>query len=152
MMTTNGTEDKSVGISIPLTERTLMRLTDDTILKIGKTYVAALKRAGLDVRKARHGNKIKLRTQLMGARLNVGPDKLPGIFIDSSCPNLISEMEGLMWRRHKTGIGEEMYDDNFDRATPDHAFDAACNVLAEYDMQRIKNARQRTPARFYDDY
>ena len=44
MMTTNGTEDKLVGISIPLTERTLMRLTDDIIVNMGKTYVAALKR------------------------------------------------------------------------------------------------------------
>jgi len=118
----------------------------------GKEQISALRRAGLDVRKARHGNKIKLRTQLMGARLNTGPDKLPGIYFDPACPNLIAEMEGLMWRRHKAGVGEELYDDNFDRGTPDHAFDAACNILAEYDMQRIRAARQRNPAKFYSDY
>ncbi len=118
----------------------------------GKEQISALRRAGLDIRKARHGNKIKLRTQLMGGRLNIGVDKLPGIFIDPGCPNLIAEIEGLMWRRRKVGVGEEMYDDNFSPVTPDHAFDALVNCLAEYDMQRGKNARQHEPTKFYNDY
>lgn len=118
----------------------------------GKEQIRALRKAGLDVRKARHGNKIKLRTQLMGGRLNVGKDKLPGIYFDSACPNLIAELEGLMWRRRKAGAGEEMYDDNFDPTTPDHAFDALVNVLAEYDTQRAKGPKQEQPVGFYDNY
>jgi hypothetical protein len=89
----------------------------------------------------------------VGARLNIGPDKLPGLFVDSACPNLIAELEGLMWRRTKHGAGgEEIYDDNFDRATPDHAYDALGNVLAEYDMERLAPPRQERPVKMYGGY
>lgn len=118
----------------------------------GKKEIQALRSAGLNVRKARHGNKIKLRTQLMGSRLNISPDKLPGIYIDGKCANLIAEIEGLMWRRIKSGAGEEMYDDNFSSTTPDHAHDALGNILAEYDMQRVRGKKQAGPVRIYADY
>ena len=117
----------------------------------GKEQITAIRRAGLDIRKARHGNKIKLRVQLMGGRLNVGPDKLPGLYIDAACANLIAEVEGLMWRRRKAGAGEEMYDDNFSVQTRDDAHDALGNILAEYDMQRPNRGRPQGPARSYGD-
>ncbi len=99
----------------------------------GKAEIQKLRNMGLRVSPARHGNKIKLRVQLMGARLNVSGGK-PGMYFTPECPNLIAEVEGLMWRRSRlTGGGEETLTDNFERGTPDHAFDAVCNILSEWD-------------------
>ena len=103
----------------------------------GKAEIAKLRNAGFSVSKARHGNKINLRYQLLGARLNLGPGKLPGIYFTPECPNLIAEVEGLMWaRRRLTGGGEEMLNDTFDRDTPDHAVDAVTNSVAEFDASQ----------------
>lgn len=100
----------------------------------GKAEIAKLRNMGFEVSKARHGNSLELRVQLMGARLNLGPGKLPGIYFTPECPNLIAEVEGLMWRRTRlTGGGEEMLTDAFERGTPDHAWDAMVNILAEWD-------------------
>ena len=100
----------------------------------GKAEIAKLRNMGFKVSPARHGNRLNLRVQLMGARLNLGPGKLPGIYFTPECPNLIAEVEGLMWRRSRlTGGGEEMLTDAFERGTPDHAWDAMVNILAEWD-------------------
>ncbi len=100
----------------------------------GKAEIAKLRNMGFEVSPARHGNRLNLRVQLMGARLNLGPGKLPGIYFTPECPNLIAEVEGLMWRRTRlTGGGEEMLTDAFERGTPDHAWDAMVNILAEWD-------------------
>ncbi|KKL17944.1 hypothetical protein LCGC14_2480440, partial [marine sediment metagenome] len=100
----------------------------------GKAEIAKLRNMGFQVSKARHGNSLELRVQLMGARLNLGPGKLPGIYFTPECPNLIAEVEGLMWRRSRlTGGGEEMLTDAFERGCPDHAWDAMVNILAEWD-------------------
>jgi len=103
----------------------------------GKHEIEALRTAGFNVRPARHGNRIQVRYQLVGARLNVHAAlKLPGMYITPSCPNLITELETLNWRRVKLhGKDEEEMSDQagFERGAPDHAFDALANVLAEYD-------------------
>lgn len=100
----------------------------------GKQEIETLRRAGFNVRPARHGNKLALRVQLVGARLNVGPTKLPGMYVAPECPNLITELETLAWKRVKLqGRVEEHMADEFERGAPDHAFDAWANILAEYD-------------------
>ena len=118
----------------------------------GKKEKEALRRAGFDVTSVRHGNKIKLRVQLAGARLSLKAQKEPGAFIDPLCPNLISELEGLMWARSRVDGADEIMTDNFARGTPDHAFDAWVNTLPEYDMVREPIARQRGAIDLYGRY
>ncbi len=117
----------------------------------GKKEIEALRKAGFDITKARHGNRINLRVQLAGARLSLRAQKEPGAYLDPAVKNLISELEGLMWARTKVGSGEELLD-NFARGTPDHAFDAWCNTLPEYDMERAAPARQSGPIKVYGGY
>jgi len=113
----------------------------------GKHEAATLRSAGFSVRPARHGNDIKLRAQLVGARLNVDAGtKLPGLFISNSCPNLITELETLSWKRVRVpGKAEEIMNDEFERGAPDHAFDAFANCLSEYDQP--PRPWKRPPAR-----
>lgn len=111
----------------------------------GAKEIQLLRNAGFNVRGARHGNKLNARVQLVGARLNVHPAaKLPGLFITSACPNLITEIETLAWRRVKlVGQAEEMMADEFERGAPDHAFDGLANIVAEYDGSRPPVQRER---------
>ncbi len=116
----------------------------------GKQEIEKLRHAGFRVSPANHGNKLALRVQLVGARLNIGPDKLPGMYVTPECPNLISEIEGLAWRRVRlSGSAEEHMADEFDRGCPDHAFDALANVLSEYDLVRQAPVRSAGPVRVY---
>lgn len=119
----------------------------------GKQQIEALRNLGFKVQRARHGNKINLRVQLVGARLNIHPaSKLPGLFIDPSCPNTIRELEGLSWKRTKLqGQTEEVMTDDFERGDDDHAFDALANVMAEYDGKRTPGKRQTKPVSVYGD-
>jgi len=119
----------------------------------GKQQIQALRGMGFKVQNARHGNKIALRTQLVGARLNIDPaSKLPGLYMTSECPNLISELEALSWRRTKIkGEADEVMNDAFERGDEDHAFDALANVLAEYDAVRMPIERQREPVSVYGE-
>lgn len=120
----------------------------------GKKEIEQLRAMGFKVQKARHGNKLKLRVQLVGARLNVNPAlKLPGLYIDPSCPNLIRELEGLSWRRTKMqGEAVEVMTDDFERGDDDHAFDALANILCEYDGKKLPGKRQSEPVRIYGDF
>ncbi len=103
----------------------------------GKREMQALSAAGYRVRPARHGNRFELRVQLVGSRLNVGPDKLPGLYIDPLCGNLISELETLQYARHRSvDLGQEELRDKFEPGQPDHAFDALANIVAEWDAVR----------------
>ena len=90
----------------------------------GKAEIEKLRNIGFDVVPASHGNKIPLRVQLVGARLNISPEtKLPGCYFTPEVPNLIMEIEGLAWRRHRIqGRMDEQLTDNFASGTPDHAF------------------------------
>ena len=104
-------------------------------------WMTKLNNAGFMVRKARHGNDITLRVQLVAARLNLRGTE-PGLWIAQSCPNLISEIEGLMWYRTRVpGKSEEILRDRFEQGTPDHAFDALTNIVAEWDGIREAPAR-----------
>lgn len=119
----------------------------------GKRETEILRRAGFEIRAARHGNKIALRTQLFGARLNQDVNKLPGMYISPQCPNLITEVETLAWKRVRLqGRTDEIMNDEFERGAPDHAFDAATNVIAEYDGRPAKVVRPREPVKLYGDY
>jgi hypothetical protein len=119
----------------------------------GKKEIEALRAMGFKVQKARHGNKINVRYQLVGARLNVdSATKMPGLYIDPSCPNLIRELENLSWRRSKPqGQAEEIMSDAFERGDDDHAFDALANVLCEYDGKKAPGKRQTKPVSVYGD-
>ncbi|MFQ5472535.1 MAG: hypothetical protein ACE5FA_06595, partial [Dehalococcoidia bacterium] len=108
----------------------------------GKAEIEKLRHAGFTVQAARHGNRLPLRVQLVGARLNEGPGKLPGMYVTSECPNLIMELETLAWRRVKiSGKMEEHPTNDFERGAPDHAFDALANVLAEWDAAAVPYKR-----------
>jgi hypothetical protein len=102
---------------------------------------------GFRASKARHGNKIALRVQLMRRRLTVdAATKLPGLFHTSAVPNLTRETEMLMWKRQRlAGQTEEMLRDEFDPVCDDHAYDAADNVLAEWDVGRELGPRPVGP-------
>ncbi len=116
----------------------------------GRREMDALRRLGFHVEPARHGNKIALRVQLMGARLNVGPDKLPGMFISPDCPNLIREVEALTWRRERlSGRMEEVMNDAFDPSCDDHAIDAATNVVSAYDASSAPWKQPKEPLVLY---
>jgi hypothetical protein len=119
----------------------------------GKAQIDALRAMGFKVQKARHGNKIALRVQVVGARLNVDPaTKMPGLYVTPECPNLINELEGLSWKRTKLqGAAEEIMTDDFERGDPDHAFDAIANVLFEYDGKKAPGKRQTKPVSVYGD-
>ena len=112
----------------------------------GKEEIQKLRNVGFDVVPASHGNKIALRVQLIGARLNISPQtKLPGMYITPECPNLITEIEGLAWRRHR----DAPHTDNFDRSTPDHLVDAFSNILSEWDAVRSPFRMPKGVARVY---
>lgn len=117
----------------------------------GKQEIEKLRHAGFKVSPANHGNKLKLRVGLVGARLNVHPSsKLPGMYVTPECPNLIAELEGLAWRRVRlSGASDEMMADEFDRRSSDHAFDAWANVLAEWDLVRQAPVRSAGPVSVY---
>jgi hypothetical protein len=119
----------------------------------GKAQIEALRALGFKVQKARHGNRIALRVQLVGARLNVDAGtKMPGLYIDPGCPNLIRELEGLSWKRTKLqGHAEEVMTDDFSREDDDHAFDALANILCEYDGKRPAGRRQTKPVSVYGE-
>jgi phage terminase large subunit len=119
----------------------------------GKAQIEALRALGFKVQKARHGNKIALRVQLVGARLNVdAATKMPGLYITPECPNLISEVEGLSWKRTKLqGSADEIMTDDFERGDDDHAFDALANVLCEYDGKKAPGRRQTKPVSVYGE-
>lgn len=95
---------------------------------------------------AQHGNKIDVRVKLFGSRLVVRAGG-PGMYVTPSCPMLISDVEGLMWARRRLagGVAEQLKDE-FDPQTPDHAYDAACNILAEWDMAREPFRRFSVPS------
>lgn len=100
----------------------------------GKESIRQLRSFGFDVVLAPHGNRLETRAQLVGARLNKAPDGNPGCYISPACPNLISEIEGLAWRRViLPGRGEETMTDELERGLPDHAWDAWANILSELD-------------------
>ena len=103
----------------------------------GKQATEKLNHAGgKPVRAARHGNDLKLRVRLVGARMTVRPGG-PGCYVDPRCANLIAEIEGLMWKRTRPqGSGTELLNDALDPTTPDHAWDAWANILAEWDETR----------------
>jgi len=118
----------------------------------GKQQILALRSMGFDALPARHGNKIALRTQIVGRRLNVHPaSKQPGLYLTSRAPNAIRETEALMWKRQRlAGQTEEMLRDEFDPMCDDHAYDAMTNVLAEWDVGRgPAPPRQREPILAY---
>jgi hypothetical protein len=119
----------------------------------GKAQMEALRALGFKVQKARHGNRIALRVQFVGARLNVDAGtKMPGLYITSECPNVIRELEGLSWKRTKQqGRAEEIMTDDFERGDDDHAFDALANVLCEYDGKKVAGRRQTKPVRVYGE-
>ena len=98
----------------------------------GAAQIETLRRQGFSVIPARHGNKIALRVQLVGGRLN-RQGSLPGLFISPECPNGITELETLGWQRIKLQGRTEILNDAFERGAPDHYVDALANVLAEYD-------------------
>lgn len=105
---------------------------------------------GKRVVKASHGNDLKMRVRLVGARLTVRPGG-PGCYFDPRCANLIAEIEGLMWKRTRVqGRGEEMLNDQLDPTTPDHAWDAWANILAEWDETRGPIQRTKEPVCVYD--
>jgi hypothetical protein len=100
----------------------------------GKEEIKFLVHHGFEVEPARHGNDIKLRVHLMGRRLNVGHDGLPGCYFTTAVPNLITETETLAWKRIKIpGRGLEIMSDEFERGAPDHAVDAFTNALSDID-------------------
>lgn len=113
----------------------------------GKAEIQQLRNAGFRVSPARHGNKIAMRTQLIGARLNVSlATKHPGMYFDPRCTSLISEIEGLMWARRKVqGRTEEQLQDKFDPVTPDHACDALSCALSDFDSAAPPWKRPRKP-------
>ena len=117
----------------------------------GKAEIQKLRNVGFDVVPASHGNKIPLRVQLVGARLNISPEtQLPGMYITPECPNLIMEIEGLAWRRQRaSGMSFAPPNDNFDRGTPDHSFDAFANILSEIDAVRTPFRMPKGVARVY---
>ncbi len=119
----------------------------------GKAQIDALRAMGFKVQKARHGNRIALRVQVVGARLNVdAATKMPGLYVTPECPNGIGELEGLSWRRTKLqGSAEEIMTDDFERGDPDHYFDALANVLFEYDGKKLPGKRQTKPVSVYGD-
>jgi phosphoribosylformylglycinamidine (FGAM) synthase PurS component len=119
----------------------------------GKAQIDALRAMGFKVQKARHGNRIALRVQVVGARLNVdSATKMPGLYITPESPNGIGELEGLSWRRTKLqGSAEEIMTDDFERGDPDHYFDALANVLFEYDGKKLPGKRQTKAVRVYGD-
>ena len=117
----------------------------------GKEEIQKLRNVGFDVVPASHGNKIPLRVQLVGARLNISPEtKLPGCYFTPEVPNLIMEIEGLAWRRHRLqGRVDEQLTDNFDRSCPDHSFDAWANILSSWDAVRSPFRMPKGVARVY---
>ena len=118
----------------------------------GKHEIEAINRIfGREVAvRARHGNRIELRTQYVGRRLNVQADKLPGLFIDPSCANLIMELEGLMWKRVKlSGRTEEILNDNFEPGCPDHAHDGLACLLSEWDAGLAEWKPPKEPVTLY---
>jgi hypothetical protein len=119
----------------------------------GKKEIEALRAMGFKVQKARHGNRIALRVQLVGARLNVdAATKMPGLYVTPECPNLIGELENLSWKRTKLqGSADEIMTDDFERGDDDHAFDALANVLCEYDGKKLPGKRQTKPVSVYGD-
>jgi len=117
----------------------------------GKAEMDKLRHAGFKVRPAQHHSSLKLRVQLLGARFNLGPGKLPGIYFSGACPNLVTEAEGLMWKRVRIpGKAEEQMNDQFERGTPDHAIDAVTNMVAEWDGVKPAFVRPRHPVTAYD--
>lgn len=126
------------------------KLTEWICDPAGKAEMQKLHNAGFRVRPAAHGNSLKLRVQLLGARLNLGPGKLPGIYFSGACPNLITEVEGLMWKRIRVpGKAEEQMNDAFEQGTPDHATDAVTNIVAEWDGVRPTRVRPAGPVSVY---
>ena len=116
----------------------------------GKAEMQKLHNAGFKVRPAAHGNSLKLRVQLLGARLNKRAGDMPGIYFSGACPNLITEVEGLMWKRVRIpGKAEEQMNDAFETGTPDHATDAVTNIVAEWDGTRPQRVRPAGPVRSY---
>ena len=119
----------------------------------GKAQIEALRALGFRVQKARHGNKINLRVQLLSARLNVNAAlKLPGLYISPEARNLIRELEALSWERNKIhGQALEEMRDKFARGDDDHAVDALSNVLCEYDGKKAAGRRQTKPVSVYGE-
>ena len=116
----------------------------------GKAEMLKLHNAGFRVRPAVHGNSLKLRVQLLGARLNTRTSKEPGIYFSGACPNLITEVEGLMWKRIRIpGKSEEQMNDAFEQGTPDHGVDAVTNIVAEWDGVRPPRVRPAGPVHSY---
>ncbi|OGF16061.1 MAG: hypothetical protein A2W00_13330 [Candidatus Eisenbacteria bacterium RBG_16_71_46] len=112
----------------------------------GKKEIDLLRKAGFKVSPAKHGNRIMLRVQILGARLNVHPAaKLPGMYISPYCHNLIMEIETLTWK-------PDVDVDQFERGAPDHAVDALTNVLTEYDGVRAARKGLTEPVLVYGDY
>ncbi|KKL49959.1 hypothetical protein LCGC14_2310280, partial [marine sediment metagenome] len=100
----------------------------------GKAEMQQLRNAGFWVSPARHRNRYASRVPIMKARLRVRPGG-PGMYFDPKCKFLISETEGLMWEKHRlvSSSGENLQE-KFARDCPDHAHDAAANVIAEFDL------------------
>lgn len=118
----------------------------------GAKEIQKLRNSGFNVLPAQHGNKIKLRVQLVGARLKKHGGR-PGLLITNGCPNLVTELESLPWKRAKIpGKAEEQLNDEFERGAPDHAFDALANIISMIDGMREPVKREREPVRVYEEY
>ena len=110
----------------------------------GKDSIQKLRNAGLNVTKARHGNRYDLRVPIMRARLHSQIDNQPTIFFDPSLTNCIGEFEGLMWARQRVGGGGDMLGSKFDRTTPDHAVDAVTDIVSLVDLADSGPVPQQT--------
>ena len=94
-----------------------------------KDVIEMLRRYGIAARKAK-SNDFGLRVRLTSARLAIGPDDLPGMYIDPSCPNLVEEYASLAYAKQR---GQDILNDRWEPGLDDHAFDDVAYALMELD-------------------
>jgi hypothetical protein len=90
-----------------------------------KECIEFLQKNGIPARKAK-SNDFKLRYRLVAARIAIGQDGLPGMYIDPSCVNLIDEIQTLSFAKPK---GMDMLNDKWEPGSSDHAMDDVAYAL-----------------------